>query len=321
VVEGLLDSHTASSTGVVFDIQRYSIHDGPGIRTLVFMKGCPLRCIWCANPEGLGSKPNIMFTPKKCYGCGACVSACEHGAISTSAGQMHWQQERCIDCLNCATVCNAAHARRVCGQEYTVDELLGIIERDSVYYRRSKGGLTVGGGEPLHQAAFVSSLLNQAKEQLALNTAVETSSYASWEKAQMVYMAADTIQTDIKHMDDAQHKKLTGVSNQRILSNIAALAKVLDRERQTLVIRIPVIPGMNDSEQNIRETAAFAKSLGAVERIELLPYHNLGEAKYSQMSSAGEYQLHGIKPGSKADIQRLCDVVKGCGMPVHVGGL
>lgn len=308
--------------GVVFDIQRYSIHDGPGIRTLVFMKGCPLRCKWCSNPEGLTSRKSIMFIAKFCYGCGVCVSACPNNAITKSEnGEMIWDKQLCTDCLFCADACKITHARKVCGTEYTVPELLGIIEKDSIYFRRSKGGVTVGGGEPMMQAEFVSELLKESRSQLFINTAIETSSYAPWDKAKMLYENSNVIQTDIKHMDDEEHKKLTGVSNKLILSNIKGAAEMLDPSWQSLIIRIPVIPGMNDSEENIIATAKFVKLLKTVDHIELLPYHNLGEMKYDRVTHAGEYQLHGVAIPSDDYIQHLKQKVEECGVKAFVGGV
>lgn len=307
--------------GTVFDIQRYSIHDGPGIRTLVFMKGCPLRCQWCSNPEGLTSGKCIMFTPRLCYGCGRCVPVCESGAITVEDGAIVWRKEKCTNCLKCAEACKIAHARKVCGQDYTVPELMEEVRKDIEYFhQQSGGGLTVGGGEPMNQADFVRELMEAAHAE-GINTALESSSYASEESARKIYEVTDHIFTDIKHMDDAQHRALTGVSNQPILRNIKMAAEILDPQRQHLVIRIPIIPGRNDSADNIRQTAEFAKSLRVVDRIELLPYHNLGEAKYSRVTVGGDYQLHGMEMLEKEDLQPLKEVVEQCGMPCNIGGL
>ena len=309
--------------GLVFDIQRYSIHDGPGIRTLIFMKGCPLRCIWCANPEGISAKPIIMYREKECYGCGACIEKCESKAIKIipEDQSIQWDRSLCTNCLKCAEICKISHARKICGEKYTIDQLLEIIDRDRAYYYRSGGGVTIGGGEPLLQSEFVSNLLIECKEQLQINTAIETSSYGSWECAYKVYKYADTIQTDIKHMDDDIHQKLTGVSNKSILDNIAHIAEILDRDCQTLVIRIPVITGYNDSDKNIVETARFVKALKNAARLELLPYHNLGEMKYNRIAGKNGYKLHGLKYESESYMEHLKDLVENEGVACNIGGL
>ena len=308
------------TTGVVFDIQRYSIHDGPGIRTLVFMKGCPLRCKWCSNPEGLTIQRNLMFTPRLCYGCGRCLAVCESGAIVAKGGAIEWHRDKCTNCLKCAEVCKIAHARKVCGTEYTVPELMEEVRKDVTYFKRkSGGGLTVGGGEPMGQAGFVRELMDAAHAE-GINTALESSSYASEENARKVYEATDHIFTDIKHMDPEIHRQLTGVSNEPILRNITMAAKMLDTSRQHLVIRIPVIPDMNDSEENIRKTAEFAKALQVVDRIELLPYHNLGEEKYNRVPGDRKYELHGIQMLEKSDLSDAYRWVEETGMECHIGG-
>ena len=307
--------------GTVFDIQRYSIHDGPGIRTLVFMKGCPLRCQWCSNPEGLTATKCLMFTPRLCYGCGRCVPVCKHGAITAENGAIEWHREKCMNCLECAGVCKIAHARKVCGQDYTVPELMDEVRKDVEYFRQqSGGGLTVGGGEPMNQADFVRELMEAAHAE-GINTALESSSYATEENARKVYEVSDHIFTDIKHMDEDIHKQLTGVSNQTILRNIKMASELIDPERQHLVIRIPIIPDRNDSAENVRRTAEFAKSLKVVERMEILPYHNLGESKYFRIAGGGGYPLKGVEMLEKSDLEPLKAVIEDCGMPCNIGGL
>ena len=307
--------------GIVFDIQRYSIHDGPGIRTLVFMKGCPLRCRWCSNPEGLSMNKSVMFTPRLCYGCGRCVPVCESGAITVSGGAIEWHRERCTNCLKCTEACKIVHARKVCGKDYTVPALMEEVRKDIDYFRQpSGGGLTVGGGEPMSQARFVRALMEAAHAE-GINTALESSSYAPAESARMIYEVTDHIFTDIKHMDDLRHRELTGVSNQPILSNIKMAAEIMDPQKQHLVIRIPVIPDCNDSVENIRQTAEFAKALRVVDRIELLPYHNLGEEKYNRIPNVDPYALHGVEMLENPALEPLKKVVEECGVPCNIGGL
>lgn len=307
--------------GTVFDIQRYSIHDGPGIRTLVFMKGCPLRCQWCSNPEGLTANKSLMFTPRLCYGCGRCVPVCESGAITSENGAILWDKSKCTNCLKCAEACKIVHARKVCGQDYTVPELLEEVMKDEDYFRKeSGGGLTVGGGEPMNQADFVRELMEAAHE-AGINTALESSSYATEENARKVYEVTDHIFTDIKHMDEEKHKELTGVSNQPILRNIRMAAEMLDQGKQHLVIRIPIIPDRNDSEENIRQTAEFVKSLGVADRIEILPYHNLGEAKYDRVTTAGDYPMQGVQMLENHQLEPIKAIIEEYDIPCNIGGL
>jgi pyruvate formate lyase activating enzyme len=307
--------------GTIFDIQRYSIHDGEGIRTLVFMKGCPLRCRWCSNPEGLEEGRNLLYHTRLCYGCGRCAAVCKAGAIQIEEGQIVWNRELCTECMRCAEACSIVHARQVCGRVYTEDELLDTIAEDSVYYYRSNGGVTFGGGEPMLQAEFVSHMMERCHEELGINTAVETSSCAPEEKAELIYRAADYIFTDVKHMDADRHKELTGVGNAQILKNIRRAAEILDEKRQTLVLRIPVIPGLNDTEENIRETADFAKHIGNVTRIELLPYHNLGESKYQKLRRTGDYPLHQLKPPAEEHMEQLRLIAEAQGIMAKTGSL
>lgn len=307
--------------GTVFDIQRYSIHDGPGIRTLVFMKGCPLRCQWCSNPEGLSLRPNIMFTPRLCYGCGRCAAVCNSGAIVVKDGEIQWHREKCTNCLKCAAACKITHARKICGIGYSVPELMEEVRKDKTYYdRKSGGGLTVGGGEPMMQADFVRELM-QAAHGDGINTALESSSYATEAQARKVYEVTDHIFTDIKHMDPKIHRQLTGITNEPILHNIRMAAKIIDTHRQHLVIRIPIIPNMNDSEENIRATAEFVKSLKVVDRIEILPYHNLGEEKYNRIPGSADYALKGVQMLEKSDLADPYRWIEETGMKCNIGGL
>lgn len=213
------------------------------------------------------------------------------------------------------------HARKVCGTEYTVPELMNEVRKDVTYFKRkSGGGLTVGGGEPMGQADFVRELMEAAHAE-GINTALESSSYATEENARKVYEATDHIFTDIKHMDPQTHRKLTGVDNGPILHNIKMAAEMLDTSRQHLVIRIPIIPNLNDSEENIRETAKFVKSLRVVDRVEILPYHNLGEEKYNRVPGKTNYELHGVRMLEKCDLADQKRWVEESGMRCNIGGL
>lgn len=223
--------------------------------------------------------------------------------------------------MKCAEACKIVHARKVCGIEYTVPELMKEVRKDVTYYKRkSGGGLTVGGGEPMLQADFVRELM-EASHAEGINTALESSSYATEENARKVYEVTDHIFTDIKQMNPVIHKELTGVDNAPILRNIKMASEIIDTSRQHLVIRIPIIPNMNDSEENIRKTAEFAKALKVVDRIEILPYHNLGEEKYNRVPGNKNYELHGVQMLEKSDLTNQKRWVEESGMRCNIGGL
>lgn len=306
------------SLGTVFDIQRYSVHDGPGIRTLIFMKGCPLRCLWCANPEGLRFKPSLLFIERLCIGCQKCISVCPTGAITASAQGITWQKEQCDECFKCIEVC-PSKARQGCGKLFTVEQLLSEVEKDRAFYRRSGGGVTIGGGEPLSQPEFCRDFLNEAKKS-NLHTAIETCGYAEWHHLQSIMEYTDLLFMDIKHMNPVQHKKLTGKSNELILENIRRASRVIDGEGKEIIIRIPVIPTLNDSEDNIRATAEFARGLDKIKKIELLPYHNMGQAKYMRTKWTKPYLLHELEPIRGESIQILKDVIDSYGLVGEISG-
>ena len=302
-------------TGTVFNIQRYSFQDGPGIRTLIFLKGCPLGCLWCANPEGQRFQPALSFIPRECIGCGKCAAVCPTGAAVNDNGKISWNKELCTECFRCVDVC-APHAREICGKQYSVRELLDIADKDRSYYRKSGGGVTLSGGEPLAQGDFCLSFLRQAHSEW-FNTAIETCGYYPSENLERVLPYLDTIYMDIKHTDPAVHKRLTGRSNEQILKNVELAAMRIDPDRQRLIVRTPVIPGMNDSAENIRATVRFLKSLGTVRRYELLPYHNYGEAKYDRTKWTGPYALHDIKPLTAGELEPLREIIRQAGLETN----
>lgn len=300
------------SIGIVFDIQRYSIHDGPGIRTLVFMKGCPLRCLWCANPEGQRFEPTLLFVERQCVGCQNCVENCPVGAISEDTKRILWTRELCVECFECLNGCHS-QARQVCGKSFTVEQLLDEVEKDRAFFRRSHGGVTIGGGDPLAQSEFCREFLKEAKKS-NLRTAIETSGYGQWKHLKDLMEYTDILFIDIKHMNSVQHKKLTGKANELILKNIEKASEVNLNEETEIVIRIPVIPTLNDSEENIRATAEFARSLKSIKKIELLPYHNMGQAKYKRTKWTEPYSLHELKPVAAESLLALKEIVEACGL-------
>ena len=296
-------------TGTVFNIQKFSIHDGYGIRTLVFMKGCPLKCLWCSNPESQRYPQEIMFVRKNCIGCGKCVELCPNGC--TDPKDFSIDRDRCIFCGTCVKYCYA-NAKKLVGREMSIYDVLEEIEKDWVFYRNSEGGVTIGGGEPTAQPEFVSTLLQQCKK-LALHTAIETCGFGRWERIRLVLCEPDQIFFDLKHIDSGMHKKLTGVDNVSILENATRIAKM----GKDITFRLPLIPGCSDSEENVITTGKFVAGLAAENdliKIELLPYHALGADKYKWMDIP--YTLEGLKAPDSSTVDHYNDLLEELGCNV-----
>ena len=266
---------SADMTGTVFNTQKFSIHDGTGIRTLIFMKGCPLRCIWCSNPESQRPGPEVMFVRSKCTGCGKCAALCREAAVDDVTFDI--DRSRCVKCGLCTSKCYAG-AKKMTGRQVTVREMMELIEKDRIFYTNSGGGVTVGGGEPAMQHGFVEELLKACRAS-HIHTAIETCGYGRWQDICGMFDNADQIFFDLKAMDPELHRRLTGVSNELILHNAEQAAA----GGNEIIFRIPLIPGCNDSLTNIEETGAFVGGLsgnGSNVFIEILPYHDLGRDKY-----------------------------------------
>lgn len=303
-----------ASKGLIHKIERASLHDGPGIRTLVIMKGCPLRCLWCSSPYTQATKPEVLYIASQCTGCGRCIDACPENAITRSADGTLLQTDRslCTGCGTCIAAC-VNGARQISGRYYSVDELLHEVEKDAAFYRRSGGGVTVGGGEPTMQADFVAEFLKQCRG-LLIHTAMETCALTSWEKMALLIEQLDLVYIDLKHMDDTLHRQWTGASNQGILNNIRRAA-----ETNQIILRIPLVPGFNDSPENISASADFAKELGKnLLRIELLPYHQFGMHTYTELER--DYEIESIEPPTEEHIENLRDIVRAKGVVAEIGG-
>jgi pyruvate formate lyase activating enzyme len=312
-------------TGIVYDIQGFALHDGPGIRTTVFLKGCPLRCPWCHSPESQQFHPQLSWLSAKCVGigrCGKCLDACpkhgispgkivEHAATRENIQHIHINRSLCDNCGNCAAAC-VYKSLFVCGTEYTVEDLIQRLSKDLPFYVQSGGGVTVSGGEPLSQPHFVLPLLKGLKA-YSINTALDTTGHAPFKIIESVMPYTDLFLYDLKHMDPEQHRIVTGVSNDLIMENARKIAAAGAK----MQIRIPVIPNFNDSEKNIHETGAFCRKLGeAVTVIQLLPYHNLGVMKYQRLDDS-KTVLEAVLPTDEK-ISSIKAVLESFGLPVTV---
>jgi len=299
-------------SGYVFDIKKYAIHDGPGIRTTVFFKGCSLQCRWCHNPESWQLQPETSFRRSRCLGCGHCVQACGHDAISLVDGSSLTDARRCVLCGECLPECPVG-AREIIGKSMTIPYVMSEIEKDIIFYDESGGGATFSGGEPLMQEQFLLALLNQCRVR-DIHTTVDTTCYVEPAVMEKVSKSVDLFLCDIKHTDSDKHEAYTGVSNTLIMDNIQRLA----RAGKDIFIRVPIIPGFNDDMANISETARFAVSLGTVRRVDVLPYNRGGVEKSTRLATT--LDLMRVETPENEEIEEIADVFRGYGFQVRVGG-
>lgn len=297
--------------GNIFNIQSFCVHDGPGIRTTVFFKGCPLKCKWCFNPESQESKPVFSYNKNLCKKCTKCVNNCPNNALSfNEKGTLINNSNLCAHCNTCIHNCDKK-AIKFFGKKYTVDEVVEIVKKDMVFYDSSQGGVSLSGGEVLNQFEFVSELLDKLNAE-GISTLIETTGYGPFEHLQTLANKCDYVFYDIKHLDDKKHIEATGVSNKIILDNIRKLKGTTAK----VVVRIPVIPTINDGD-NIIETGKFVKNLGYIERMGLLPYEKYGIAKYENINR--DYYLSNIETPSMDTMNQYKTKLEELGLKVEIG--
>jgi pyruvate formate lyase activating enzyme len=310
----------SDTRGMVFNVQGYSVHDGPGIRTTVFMKGCPLRCRWCSNPESQRPNRDILYLKAKCARCHRCVSICKNGAIRYREelepdGFITVDHDICGRCHEhaCVPECYQFALEDV-GAPMAVSEVLDVLVADSPFFVRSGGGVTISGGEPLVAHEFVIELLRQCKENY-IHTALDTTGYAPWEQLQAILEYTDLVLYDLKHMDPAVHEELTGVSNDLILRNAE---RILTETKTEVIIRVPVIPGANDSNENMEASAQFMRRIGA-RQVDVMPYHRMGMNKFAGLGM--EYLLAPeVAPPSAGRMREITRIFEANRIGCTIGG-
>ena len=298
-----------SLTGIVFDITRGSFVDGYGIRTTIFLKGCPLRCLWCCNPESQNPGPQLKVVAEDCTSCGACEGLCD--AI-TSVSPFNVEFSKCTLCGKCFDVCPTP-TLSVWGSSWTIDKAFHELMKDKPYYDRSKGGVTIGGGEATLQGEFTYALMKKLQE-AGVHVAIDTCGYTTSETAERILEEADLLLFDLKGIDPERHKAYTGVDNQRIIDNLRHRGEL----GKDVIIRLPLIPGYTDDDETLQKEAELIKEVGCVRRVDLLPFHDFGKIKYAQTGK--EYKLPDLTRQSNERLQEIAEIIKTSGVPTQVGG-
>jgi len=304
----MLQLNKSAVKGIVFNIQKFSLHDGPGIRTTIFLKGCPLSCIWCFNPESQNSIREIGFNEQKCIDCRRCYTACESNALILKKNKRFFYKKKCNLCGKCINNC-PTNALVMFGKEYSVEEIIKEIKKDIHFYKGSSGGVTLSGGEPFMQPRFALEILKKCKR-TNIHTAVETCGYTNWRNIKEISKYLDLFLFDLKTMDSEKHKEATGKSNKLILDNLVKLSG-LDKP---IVIRIPLIPDFNNNAYNMERTAKFLKKLNNIKYVELMPYRRLGINKYKMLNR--EYGLNYVKTPSEEKIKYFYNIFTSNGIEV-----
>ena len=305
------NNKTGELTAVITEFQRFSVHDGPGIRTLVFFKGCPLRCKWCQNPETFIAQPEIMFNSELCIGCGNCIEDCPQKAIYVNSTGMVTDWEKCNRCGKCTDRCYS-EARRVVGKWLTVSETMKEILKDRVFFENSGGGVTLSGGEVTMYPDFATELLKELQS-AGVHTAIETCGHCKWEDMQRLLAHTDLVLFDLKHSDPEKHKHFTGTDNTLILENLSRASEM----GKSIIIRIPLVPGVNDDEKTLNEMANIAKKAN-VTKIHLLPFHQIGEKKWEDLNL--DYTFKNVESMQNKDAEAAKRILEKAGLQVNIGG-
>lgn len=301
------------SNSLIFDIKRYAINDGPGIRVVVFFKGCNLHCAWCHNPESISPKVQKMYSPVKCIGCGSCVSVCPANALTLTSQGIVTDSSLCILCRKCAEVC-PTKAIEMSGEQMSVAEVMDIIEKERTFFDQSGGGVTFSGGEPLTHSEMLIELIDECRER-GIHTAVDTAGNVKTEVILEVAKRTDLFLFDLKMMDCELHKQWVGAGNELIKKNLKAIAET----GAEIIIRIPVIAGINDTVQNFEQTAKFISELSGTQKmVNLLPYHNIAQAKYAKLGGNSQYQS--MTEPSMATLDEAVFIFAAFGVTASVGG-